>query len=149
MFMAVPIPPKEYRTATLRAYILNALVDSGREVDVDLRATVATWNHSVQFHREFRFSGGDATIRYWTDDLAWNYLNVGTHVRHAVMEFGFRAKTRTGVIGSFGGSGKMAFVNSKVNRPGITARMWSEAIYINQIVRFRQKIAQAIYKGML
>lgn len=53
------------------------------------------------------------------------WLDRGTKVRYAVMTKNFKAKTQVRVLDSFPGEGGMAFVNTKIKRPGIKARKWT------------------------
>lgn len=102
--------------------------------------TTATWDTRPRFtaHKIYTANGGRVEI--WVSDKRWLWLDQGTKVRYAQMTNGFVAKTRVGVVYSYGGSGRLARVLKKTpkNRlPGIKERGWSGIITerVNPIIR--------------
>lgn len=89
------------------------------------RKTILTWNFPPQFTAT-RTAGG---YLIQVSDIRYRYLDQGTKVRYATMTPGFVPKTKVGVVYSYQGSGRVAFVNKKKKMPGIKARGWSEKIH--------------------
>lgn len=142
-FLVRPLIPRPFRTASFRAYVLNALRDIQRDVLTDLQATVATWKHPVSFTVGISYKS-DAVLVLWTDDYVWNILNSGTAQRFARFTPDFVPKTKPRVIGSFAGRGRA--LPSRVSTGSIMAREWSKVIAENNSERLKQLIAAAIYK---
>lgn len=121
--------------------------DAAQDAEKDLRATTATWKHSVDITVAERSDGYSLTV---TDDV-WNMLDKGTRAHRIVarrakrLRFGsgFSAKTRPGFIGSQSGgsSGGPVFAQA-VNHPGTVARSWSKLIgtkYRAQLQKYIQR----------
>lgn len=89
------------------------------------RKTVQTWNFPPQFSAIRRTEGYTIMV----SDIRYRYLDSGTKVRYATMTKGFVPKTKVGVMYSYQGAGRLAYVNKRKPRPGIQARGWSLEVY--------------------
>ena len=90
------------------------------------QATVATWSNKPHFTVK-RIKGANGwRSELWVNDERWTWLDQGTKVRYATMQQGFIAKTKVGVMYSYAGKGKVAFVSKKKPMPGIAARGWTQ-----------------------
>lgn len=117
-----------------------ALYESQKKALELYRKTVTTWDTPTQFSARRTQAG-------WTiiaSDLRYRYLDLGTKVRYATMTKGFRPKTRVGVLYSYAGAGRVAYVNRGKRRKGIKARGWTEKIQaqVDKIVHrvYREKL---------
>jgi hypothetical protein len=121
--------------------------DAAEEVQKDIEATTATWNHDVEIVVKERSDGYAIEVK----DKIWQMLDSGTRAHRIIarkakrLRFmgGYRAKTRPGFIGSTSGgtSGGPVFRQS-VMHPGTTARGWSKLIgakYRAQLSKFISK----------
>jgi len=144
-FMARPIVPKQFRTAAMRGFLLSALNQERANLRTSFQATVATWNHSVNFTIAISYKGNDARLLAWTDDYVWNILNSGTMNRYSILPPGFVPKTRPRVVGSLAGRGTAR--KSNKSRGSIAAREWNTVIMELHEPVFNQRIAAAIFKG--
>ena len=122
-------------------------------INQDMASAIATWEHrsSIHFETRLRLSRKSITVSISTDDPAFNYVEGGTKIRHAVMSRDFVPKTTPGSLRSARGNGYMDYVRKKIDRPGIDARNFYELsvkkrraafvsemrkIYINQLIAF-------------
>jgi len=132
----------------MKGLILSSMQRVEEEALADFNKTTKTWRHSVTFDHSVRYSGGNAVIVVKTGDPAWNYLDEGTSIRFATMEYGFVSKTDPHVIGSKTGWGHRAYVSRKRPRKGITARKWSDDIFDIYFNKLQLALDQAIVRGM-
>ena len=110
--------------------------------------TTATWSNPPVFTIRRVAGGGLRAFIGPTGDAAriWHFLDGGTAIRYATMSPGFSPKTRTRVLGSFAGSGGVAFISRKHPRPGIKAREWRKLIKEQRSPIFRRN-GKAALKG--
>ncbi len=118
----------------------GALNASAKAVKVDFDVTTQTWKNRPDFAIESK--PGERVIA--TTSKIYRFLNRGTRVRYAVMTADFRAKTRTGYIGSNAGRGGLAFVSKKRPRPGIKAREFSKTI----LEKWRKRLPEQVRRAL-
>lgn len=125
---------RKFPKKALEAAEKAALVAAKNEALSLYRKTVATWETVPKF-TAVKTAGGYVI---YVSDIRYVYLDRGTRVRYATMTPDFRAKTKVGVLYSYKGAGRVAYVNTKKPRPGIAARQWSLEIYQRVGVIIRQ-----------
>jgi hypothetical protein len=108
--------------------------------------TTKTWSWDVPFHHKVDWSGDTLEITVYTEDTIYGFVNNGTGIRYATMTEDFSAKTIPGHIGSYHGSGGLAYVNKKVERPGIVARSFDETIADENWEYITEKMQDAMEK---
>lgn len=125
----------------LRGFVLNAVLDTSKDMKKRLEQVVATWEEPVTFSRPMiRYAGGNAFVRISTDNDIFRYLDEGTDERWAIMNKPYVPKTRPGG-GYKSGTGtrtynKHGYYTAIVGRramqakgippmPGIEARNWT------------------------
>lgn len=102
----------------------TALRQLGEETKAEFEKTVATWEDKPTF--TVNRNMGNVTVG--TSSRIYSYIDKGTSVRYATMSPDFAPKTRSRVIGSTGGRGRMVFVSRNHPKPGIQAREFSVVI---------------------
>ncbi len=141
---------KEYLWAIEQAYRKTTNL-----TERDLKSTVKTWNHKVEFEVVEDRSGGDYALTAGTDDKIYGYVNDGTkpHVirpkksRFLRFQGGYTAKTRVGIIGSRpGGASGDSVTAQKVNHPGFPGRNFITVIGKRRQKTLEQETSQAIAK---
>lgn len=122
--------PGALQEEALRTTILTAMNTVAREATTELRHTVKTWDHKVQFKTKRRFPrrGNVIGFEISTDDEIWNMLDQGTTVRFSELSDNWESKTAPDVLDSYPGAGEVIGVNQEGFKPGIEARRWTEAI---------------------
>lgn len=70
----------------------------------------------------------------------WKYVDEGTRVRRAIMSRDWKSKTKSNVITSYAGRGRVVFISRKVNLPGIQARNFRDII----MRRIQARAARAV-----
>jgi len=148
MYMIKTFPSAVLSSNKMKGTILSTMQKLEKDVLKDFESTSATWRHKVDYEHSVGYSGGNAVIYVKTGDEAWNYLDEGTSVRFATMEYGFVSKTNPHVIGSKTGWGHRAYVSRKTPRPGIKARKWSDDIFDKYFDILQLALDQAIQRGM-
>ncbi len=137
--------------------LLAAVTNTSKDVERDYAKIIATWKHKPAILSYRTYSGGNITVRVFTTDKIFNYLDRGTLRRFAPMRRSpkFVAKTKVLYIGSFPGqggpiitkSGKV-YVNPKRNMGGIKARNFSLAIRRLREPVFFRRVGDALAKGI-
>lgn len=121
----------------------------------DLESTVKTWDTKVTFDVTITQSGNDYSVVAGTDSDVYKWVDSGTkpHTikpkRSRYLRFlsGYRAKGRTGIIGSRAGGSYGDTVFSKgVNHPGFAGRRFTILIAKRRQKTIVQEIAQEIAK---
>ncbi len=140
-FIKVILPPKDLLDPQRYLRVVeNSLTETARAIKIDFDTTTATWSDRPDFRIESHT--GERTIS--TDDEVYGYINRGTAVRHALMEPGFRPKSRRRYIGANKGQGGVVIVSKKIVRPGIEAREFDEAIAVKWHDEFPAQLQRAI-----
>lgn len=80
--------------------------------------TTRTWVTPTKFSARKTTKG----LSILVNNKNYIYIDRGTSVRYATMTKGFKAKTKVGVLYSYQGAGRVAFVNKAKPKPGIQAR---------------------------
>lgn len=111
-------------------------------------ATVATWDHSVEFKRDTKFTLDIKAIRLYTDDDIWNWVSQGTK-EHPIYpkksEFlhfqeNFTPKTKKGWAGSQSGGKSGKWTHPRfVEKHKIEAREFEKAIAKEARPKFKQR----------
>ena len=105
--------------------INNAMDGAAEAARVDFYSTTDTFK---TVKPKFRITKRRLNRIIATDNRVYGFLNDGTPVRYAVMSPDFRAKTKTGFIGSRIGRGRLVIISKKIKRPGIKPRKFAETI---------------------
>ena len=114
-------------------------------------ATVATWDHAVEFKRSTNFTLDIKAIRVYTDDYVWNLVSGGAKAHPIVpnkakflaFQSGFTPKSKVGWAGSQAGgkSGDWVYAQS-VSHPGFEARKFEKAIAKEARPKFKQRFLE-------
>lgn len=134
--------------AMIRAGIQAELVEEGRIIQNMYRATVRTWDRSVDFSVLLEMGGDEWSVTVYTDDRIYQYIDEGTSVRYATMTRNFVPKTRNRVIGSQQGRGGVAYVSTRRPRPGIEAREFSDEIFARRSPIFEARVEKIINNAL-
>lgn len=102
----------------------QALKQLGEEAKALFEKTVETWTDKPNF----TVNENENNVTVGTSSKVYSYVDKGTSVRYAVMSDDYNPKTRSRVIGSSGGRGRMIFVSRNHPKPGIVAREFSAII---------------------
>lgn len=108
-----------------------ALDEASKEALRLANLTTQSWDERPTFTAHKVYSDLGGRVEIWVSDKRWLWLDQGTKVRYAVMTKPFVAKTKVGVLYSYGGTGRLARVMQKKKKnalPGIAARGWSDLI---------------------
>ena len=139
----------------IRAYILNAALRTGRDMETHIASITDEWRHTVPRDKKpkIRYAGGDALVSIHIYDEVFWYLNDGTDERWAVMGTGFTPKTRVGILKSGSGAGNPDPVmrgrrHMKAPKPGIEARNWVVLIEGRTEIDLKRRIDEAIQKSL-
>jgi len=137
----VPIIPKKlFDISAGHAAKEQALKELGEEAKALFEKTVETWSDKPSF----RVNELQNSVTVTTGNRIYSYIDKGTSVRYAVMSEDFNPKTRSRVIGSTGGRGKMIFVSRNHPKPGIQAREFSVVIQERMQKKFAAKFKSVI-----
>lgn len=123
--------------------------------------TTRTWVSKPEFKIEvekppYKGTGGirRASVKVFTDDPTYFFLNYGTRIRWAIMSSDFIPKTTPRIIGSKVGAGGVVVVGRKYMQahnippqPGIQAREWTTEINKRRSKQFHKKMDAAIRRG--
>lgn len=148
------IPKTRFQSATFVKRIQDAIAEEvGGEARMSAEKTIVTWNNKPDVvvettARGTRLKIGNVKLGNRSKPI-WKYLDQGTAVRYATMTKGFRAKTRPGYLVSYAGAGRLAYVSTKVPRPGIAPRRWSESIQSRGRKAIQAGVRKAIRDGLL
>lgn len=107
------ILPEQFRSGTVRLYLLTEARKIARDLRKDFEATVQTWNRKPEFETIVSLAGGSMTVGCETDDEIYGYVNYGTQthfvfpVRKKALKFPgvYYAKSTPGVLGASQGGG--------------------------------------------
>jgi hypothetical protein len=116
---------------------LGELAEEAREL---FQKTTATWETQPVFIVRINQNNTSVT----TASKIYTYIDKGTRVRYATMSPDFSPKTRSRVIGSTAGKGRMIFVSRNHPRPGIQAREFSVIIQERMQKKFSAKFKRVI-----
>jgi len=145
-------PRRDYRVLgeKLARQLEAQLEEDAAGIQADYEATVATWDHPVEFQTRILSAAGSRVAYVFTDDEIYKYVDFGTapHIimaRHRMkpltFQTGYRAKTQPGVIGSrAGGSYGDTARALVVHHPGTEPRNFTRTI--------QEKWQKDIPKGM-
>lgn len=138
--------------------ILAELVQYEKDVLLDFQATTATWEHKVKFEHEHLVLPDIVSIKVWTNDEIYGYVDKGTkpHTispknkpRLAFM-VGGTPKTQPGVDtagpGSKGTKLVVLPVGRSVHHPGIKPRNFTKEIRKYHTKDFYSRIDKAMRK---
>lgn len=118
----------------------HALNESKNKALELYRKITETWTNRPQFSARRTRSGWSIIV----SDKRFFWLDQGTKVRYATMTPDYKPKTKVGVMYSYKGAGRVAYVNKGIKRPGIKARGWSEKVHAEV-----EKIIHKIYRERL
>ncbi len=158
MYIVKPIPSQVLSVKKVSGQILASMERVEKEMLKDFEKTTETWKEhkaETKFEHRFFFSGGNATIEFKVHGEIWNYLNGGTWHRYAIMEPGFRPKTKPGWIGSGPGRGSVLrdkrgnpVINKSSGKRGIDPRHWTDDIADKFDDVLQKALDEAIRKGL-
>lgn len=139
----------------VRAEILNALKEEGREIKRELTEDVTgTWReHKPNFSEPVvRYAGGDALVMvaYGQDEAGdvFRFLDEGTRIRYAKLSPDWVSKTAPGKLKSGQGAGHVMRRGYEAGpHPGIKARGWTDLIKQKHAFSMAIRIRYAIAKG--
>lgn len=140
--------------ADVHSALMFVLREISRDIQTDLKRTVATWNHPVNFYIRSRKEGKNtiigrtfydridsvtyAEVVYGTKDPVWHYLESGTDIRHVGVTPDWISKTVPSNFDSNPGRGSVAGFYAPENAvEGIQARSWFKMLqdkYENRFV---------------
>jgi hypothetical protein len=112
--------------------------------DEEFAKTYRTWRHKPDFDKSFdeslnEIEGEITTSGDGSSQHPYPFVTKGTSVRFATMTPDFEAKTVKRVIGSKGGRGGVAYVDTRRPRPGIEAREFEEEIARQEQPKFKRR----------
>lgn len=140
-FLKVILPPKGFLDPARYARVIeNSLTETAHAIKIDFDVTTETWKDRPLFVIERTPDGR----RILTTDATYGYVNRGTRVRRALMEPGFRPKSRRRYIGANAGQGGVVIVSKKLSLPGIEAREFDEAIRAKWHEEWPRQLQRAI-----
>lgn len=159
MIVFKAVKPTKLKQEAFRIAFLSMMHKAERDIKKDFQATVATWEHKVEFESMVSLSGGGPTVVVGTNDQIYSYVNNGTPEHdipvsdpdgQIMYEIGFTPKTVPGVIGS-GQGGKFGPKHKHgqmVHHPGIVEpRKFDEAIQEKWQPIFQTRAEQAMKEG--
>jgi len=148
-------PKKNFDVDAIRLEMLNELRRQGRIFKNDFKATTRTWEHQPEFKEEIHLGANQASVTVTTNSDIYKFVDKGTRIRWALMSGNWKSKTRTGVIGSVRGRGRMvicgrrAMMKRRIKaRPGIKARKFSSTIKTMRTPGFTRGMQNAIKRGL-
>lgn len=162
------VPKELINIDAVRLELLNALRAEGREIRRELRKTVTTWDHKVNFEMDVSLKRvtGSGYVKVWTDDEIYNYVDGGTSphtmgpilpVRKKALRIptgGTRPKTRPGKLASYKGGARGPHVirrsTKRYMHPGGKARDFTGTIKkrMERTGRFQRRLDEAMAKGI-
>lgn len=116
------IDPGQIDTRSIRGQIQAACLNAQTRMMKYLEDYTSTWNHPVFWGRYSTYKAGAIMAGIETPDPIFGYLEMGTTIRYATMEVGFKPKTARHRIKSQVGQGGMAYLSKKHPKPGIMPR---------------------------
>jgi len=150
------IKPQRLRVASAVAEVKKALQAEAAKIKREYARTTATWRRKPKF-KQLTALGANAEVLVGTDDKIYNYVDLGTRphyilprrVRRLRFRTGYAAKTTPGYIGSYPGGafGDYRYAR-RVRHPGTKARGFTARIQEMRHRPFRERIMQAIRKGV-
>ena len=147
------IDPGKINIQAFRREMNKAIKEQRDILSEDLDRITRTWEHDVKFKIDMKDSGDKIEGSISTDDEIFGYVEKGTRShwvrprhRGGVLAFrkNYRAKTRSGLIGSTqgGASGNTVFSRGhKVS--GIKGREFLKAIYLVRQAGFKRRMQKA------
>lgn len=148
--------------AKTRAFILNALKETAKDINQRFMMIVSTWRRKPRFDRPtIRYAGGDAFIRMSTADKRFLWLDEGTRIRWALLTRDWVSKTTPNSYQSGPGRGyvwlrgKKAILGdeseARIRRgfhvqPGIEARNWTRMLERDATIVLSMRIDDAMAK---
>ena len=149
-------PKRVLSPKRVRAYILNAALKTGRDMEKHIASITDSWRHTVARDKKpkISYAGGDALVSIHIYDEVFWYLNNGTVERWAAMPKGFVPKTKVGVLSS--GSGSPGLENPvvrgrkhmKAHKGPIIARNWVVLIEGRTEIDLKRRIDEAIQQSL-
>jgi hypothetical protein len=130
----------------------RALFKEGREIKKLYEKTTATWKHGVGFtidthvrgrvnwYAEVQSAGPNRRI-YW-------FVHEGIDKMYAVLSSDWKGKTEPRVLGSGAGSGRVLFINPKVEQPKYPPREFTEKIIEVRQPQFQKAMEKATRDGV-
>ena len=120
-------------------------------INQDMASAIETWQHrsAIHFETRLRLNAKSITVSISTDDEVFNYVEGGTHIRHAVMDRNFVPKTTPGSLRSARGNGRMVYVNEGISLPGVDARNFYELSAKKQRAAFVAKMRSIYIKQLI
>lgn len=115
--------------ATATSRLMDTMKTYAERIKSDLEDSVRTWNTPVEFKIVIDKSHDEFSMSVYTENEIFRFVNDGTSVRHAVMTEDFTPKTQPGLTWSRRGTGGLAYVDSRVMKPGIEARNFVETAF--------------------
>lgn len=153
MLVFKPITPKKLNSDAMLKALLKEAEKVANDIELDFEATVATWDHKVDFEKIVDVDNNGISVLVGTDDEIYSYVNDGTEehlifpVKAKVLAFqeGYRAKTVVGqeVARQGGPYGDVVFRDG-VLHPGTDARNFDEEIEKKWKPRYKKRMEQAM-----
>ena len=147
------IDPGKINIQAFRRELAKAIKDQKDELAGDLDKVTRTWEHDVKFKIDVKDSGDKIEGSISTDDEIFGYVENGTRShwvrprhRNGVLAFkkNYRAKTRSGLIGSTQGGASGSTVFSRGHKvSGIKGRKFFNAIYTIRQAGFKRRMQKA------
>jgi hypothetical protein len=143
------VKPKPFQPYAFRQKQEQAFRDVGAKIVRRFQKTVETWeNERPTFKVSVTYSswlwlkvlleGDEKGIK------KWNWLDLGTRVRRALMSSDWESKTTPNDYQSREGQGRVVFISKQLELPGIKARRWTKMANKEFRPEFKAKV-QAAY----
>lgn len=126
--------------------VKNFMQMGAENIRVDFRVTTQTWKKN---HPVFRIRiVSDSEREISTTHKIFKFISGGTRIRYATMSKDWISKTNPQILGSGPGRGRKLYVNRKIPRPGIEARMFARLIVAKWTPRWPQLFIQEIHNAL-
>ena len=111
--LEVIAPGQVFDVAAIQRELIAAATEAIDEAEKQYGIVTATFSHDPEFEREKGMDGDDYYDQVGSDRDVVEYLDDGTLIRYATMEFGFEAETFENELRSGPGKGGVVYVNTK------------------------------------
>jgi hypothetical protein len=152
--------PKDVNPHNVYSEIQKELKQYAKDVKLDFDATVATWNHKVTFQTDVSVLPDIVSIKVWTEDEIYGYVDQGTKERdiypkdrvngRLAFMVGGKPKTQPGMdTAGPGAKGTKLIVlppGVPVKKHAIKARNFTKEIRKHHQYDFYKRIDKAIRK---
>lgn len=147
-----PIKPGPLNVDKMLNALRNMVKKQAGFSNTQFGLTYKTWEHEPKFIEEFKETikemvGSALTSGEGSKENPYPFITKGTSVRFATMTPDFSPKSTKRTIGSGGGRGGVAYIDTRRPRPGIEAREFEEEIKKREQPKFEKRGQAAMDKA--